>query len=150
MVMLRMQRRARVACMVCLVIITGDHVLPLQALACRTSGGACCSWRQCMQMCATCCCPPACGRALAVRAGIAADDCPCTSQSVTVPWYNQHSQPALASPCVKWLSKPAGCEDRYGEGRMCFRCLRAEEVPIELTSYALDMGNARNTGTPDM
>ena len=57
------------------------------------------------------------------------------------------AQPALQ---VKWLPYSAGCEDRYGEGRMCFRCLRAEEVPIESTSYALDMGNARNTGTPDM
>jgi hypothetical protein len=53
-------------------------------------------------------------------------------------------------PQCKNLARCAGCEDRYGEGQMCFRCLRAEEAPIETTSYALDMGNARNTGTPDM
>lgn len=35
------------------------------------------------------------------------------------------------------------CEAKFGQGAMCYRCLRAEELPVGDTSYALDMGNAR-------
>jgi hypothetical protein len=71
-------------------------------------------------------------------------------RSVTVHWCNAHGISVMQVRMRKACERSAGCEDRYGEGRMCFRCLRAEEMPIELTSYALDMGNARNAGTPDM
>lgn len=48
------------------------------------------------------------------------------------------------------LRNHAGCEERFGAGKMCYRCVRAEDTLVDTTSYALDMGNARNAGVADM